>query len=371
MTKCSPPFASLLVASTLALSLSAPALVAGVHCVENSVGLHTALTTAAGNNEADDIQLVQGAYSGSFSYTSDQTQALNLLGGYTPGCTARIVAAANTVIGSGGAATVLTLLAPNMATESRIEGLTLRQGEVVIAEGGNYLVQDFDITDSGIDIDDPRQFVEQQYLDFLGRPGDSGGIDYWTGLLAGAAATPGQMVDFFFSSAEFQNNIAPVARLYFAYFDRFPDYDGLMFWVSAFLASQDLNGMSQAFADSDEFELLYGPSLDNSAFINLVYQNVLGRPADAEGLAYWVAQMAGPTGLSRGQMMVAFSESDEYRARSYKWVQVTMMYTSLLRRAPDEGGFDYWVGQIGGGRSVLDLIELFLDSDEYRERFQG
>ena len=95
-----PCSASLLLATTLGLFLSTPAVVAGVHCVDTSVGLHTALTTAAGNNEADHIQIVQGAYSGSFSYASDQTQALNLLGGYTPGCTARTIAAANTVIGS-------------------------------------------------------------------------------------------------------------------------------------------------------------------------------------------------------------------------------------------------------------------------------
>jgi hypothetical protein len=91
------------------------------------------------------------------------------------------------------------------------------------------------------------------------------------------------VADDFFRSAEFQNNIAPVARLYFAYFGRIPDYPGLMYWVGEFQAGGNLNAMSQAFADSAEFRSRYG-ALDDGAFVDLVYQNVLGRLPDAGGV---------------------------------------------------------------------------------------
>jgi len=93
---------------------------------------------------------------------------------------------------------------------------------------------------------------------------------------------------------------------------------------------------------------------------------VLGRPPDGPGLAYWTQQVN--SGMTRGQMMVQFSESPEYRVSIESEVFVTMMYTGMLRRAPDAGGFDYWVGQRDHG-TAQGLIAGFLASQEYRSRF--
>ena len=67
--------------------------------------------------------------------------------------------------------------------------------------------------------------------------------------------------------------------------------------------------MSNAFAESAEFIATYGATSDEQ-FVDLVYANVMGRPADADGRAYWLQQLA--TGLSRGEMMTGFSESVEF-----------------------------------------------------------
>ena len=219
-----------------------------------------------------------------------------------------------------------------------------------------------------VNIDDPRDFVEQQYRDFLGREGDPGGVDYWSGLLAAGLMSRAEIVDLFFSSEEFQSSIAPVTRLYFAYFERIPDYGGLMFWMDALLSGESLDDMSQTFAESDEFLEIYG-ELEDAGFIDLVYENLLGRAPDEEGRDYWINSLA--MGLPRGQLMIAFSESNEYRVHSYSWVQVNTMYVSMLRHAPDPDGFDYWVEEINSGRSVLDLIEDFLASEEYLLRFSN
>lgn len=50
-------------------------------------------------------------------------------------------------------------------------------------------------------------------------------------------------------------------------------------------------------------------------------------------------------------------------------VYVTMVYMGLLRRAPDAGGFDYWVGRMDTGDSGQLLIDGFLASGEYAARF--
>lgn len=101
-----------------------------------------------------------------------------------------------------------------------------------------------------------------------------------------------------------------VARLYSAYFDRAPDAGGWGFWNQQSVDGMTLWRASDFFADSTEFKQIYGASLSNQAFLELVYQNVLDRSPDAGGLQYWLQRMA--SGTTRGQVMVFFSESPEY-----------------------------------------------------------
>jgi hypothetical protein len=45
-----------------------------------------------------------------------------------------------------------------------------------------------------------------------------------------------------------------------------------------------------------------------------------------------------------------------------------MAYVGLLDRAPEPGGWTFWVGRMRAGTSSHRLIELFLNTPEYRER---
>ena len=227
--------------------------------------------------------------------------------------------------------------------------------------GKNPSVKDNDI------FNDTVLFVMQQYRDFLGREGDSGGLNFWANQLNTGTATRAQVIDNFFNSPEFQGITAPVTRLYFAYFLRIPDYSGLLFWVNQYRQGVTLDSISQGFAGSSEFQTTYG-SLNNTQFVTLVYQNVLGRSPDSEGLAFWVGQLNSGV-MTRGQVMLGFSESPEYKQSSYNKVYVTMIYVGMLRRAPEQGGFDFWVNQMNGGASGLGLIQGFLPTPEYHNRF--
>jgi uncharacterized protein (DUF1800 family) len=213
---------------------------------------------------------------------------------------------------------------------------------------------------------DGKLFAMQQFRDFLGREGDSAGVSYWQTRLDTNAVTRAQMAEEFLASAEFQNRIAPVVRLYFAFYNRIPDTAGLTYWIGEFQA-RGLTPVANAFATAPEFVATYG-QLTNDQFVRMIYRNLLGRDAEAAGLAYWRGELDAGR-VTRGAAMVAFSESAEYRARIGSRVFVVMAYTGMLRRAPDQGGFDFWVGEMGRGRSGRDLVGLFLDAAEYRERF--
>ena len=103
---------------------------------------------------------------------------------------------------------------------------------------------------------------------------------------------------------------AQAYRLYEAAFDRTPDAEGLRYWADAL----DDDGMSledvaEAFIDSAEFAQRYGEAPTDEAFVTGLYQNVLDRAPDADGKAYWLAQL--DDDMDRDEVLVAFSESPE------------------------------------------------------------
>ncbi|MFW2383138.1 MAG: DUF3048 domain-containing protein, partial [Acidimicrobiales bacterium] len=139
----------------------------------------------------------------------------------------------------------------------------------------------------------------------------------------------------------------------------------LKFWAGKLSTGSSTLAVSHEYAMSAEFQNTYG-ALDDAEFIELVYQNVLGRPADAVGLEFWLDEMA--TGTSRGAVMLGFSESVENIRDMDPIVKATMMYVGMLGRAPEPVGLDYWSGVIRDGGAYTGVIGGFLAQPEYRNR---
>lgn len=213
-----------------------------------------------------------------------------------------------------------------------------------------------------------QQFVMQQYRDFFGRDADEGGLNWWTGEIdAGRKERADLAMDFVYSD-EYQNNVAPVVRLYFAYFNRLPDTGGLAFWIESYINPDNwtLFQISDFFASSDEFIATYG-NLGNGPYVTLTYNNVFEREPDSGGYNFWLNELD-TANRTRGMAMVEHAESQEYKDKMSAEVQIVAYYFSLLRRAPDQGGFDYWVGRLKDGASAKGLIADFLWSEEYQGR---
>jgi len=77
-------------------------------------------------------------------------------------------------------------------------------------------------------------------------------------------------------------------ELYVAYFNRAPDSTGLLFWGSV-LADGDLSmaDIASEFYGQPETQALYGGSSSTGDFVKAVYSNILGRDPDAGGFGYW------------------------------------------------------------------------------------
>ncbi len=110
-----------------------------------------------------------------------------------------------------------------------------------------------------------------------------------------------------------ETNCAPysdsVSRLYTAAFSRQPEAAGFDYWLGQYSSgAQSLPAIAEFFASSAEFDATYG-ALNNRAFVEQLYRNVLGRGGDLEGIDFWTEQLR--SGSTRGEILLRFSESPE------------------------------------------------------------
>jgi hypothetical protein len=203
-----------------------------------------------------------------------------------------------------------------------------------------------------------RPFVAQQYQDLLGRSLDAAGQAYWTARLRTTWSGP-RVVEGFMNSAEFRGVAAPIVRLHMGVDSAPPGPSGQIRSEMA-----DLQGGDEL-VDIAEALLAARPAQTDAQLVDGAFPRLTGRTPNptertnalnaiaADGQAAWLASIS--------QTASATSHlADE--------VEVAMTYIGLLDRAPDAGGFDYWVDQVEGGVSLQRLIEQFLNTSEYRDR---
>lgn len=166
-----------------------------------------------------------------------------------------------------------------------------------------------------------------------------------------------------------------VSRLYEAYFERPPDEAGLVHWRRELASGTSLAAVSAGFAGSAEFLERYG-RLDDAGFVRLVYRNVLGRDPDRQGYDHWTSMLA--QGLSRGAVMVGFSESPELVAATQTAppmgsveAAVRRLYRAVFLRPADAAGLAHWTAQHAAGLPLASVASAFTASDEFRSRYGG
>lgn len=164
-------------------------------------------------------------------------------------------------------------------------------------------------------------------------------------------------------------NAMSIYRLYLATLDRSPDDAGWANWVTQLNAGTSLQTIANGFVNSAEFQLVYG-SQSNTQFVTLLYSNVLHRAPDATGLANWVASL--DAGNSRASVVVGFSESVEFKKTSDPEAhagQIYRLYGAALDRSPDAGGFIGWTGALDNNLPLDDAANAFVNSPEFKARY--
>ncbi len=107
-------------------------------------------------------------------------------------------------------------------------------------------------------------------------------------------------------------------------------------------------------------------------YIHRLYGAAFDRPADAQGMEYWMGVVA--DGASIHDIAWAFLAGAEWAASEGDLSDadfVALLYQNTLDREPDAEGAEYWVGVLADGAHRNDLLVFFSDSEEFRNNFSG
>jgi hypothetical protein len=273
-------------------------------------------------------------------------------------------------------------------------------------------------------MDDARQFVRQQYLDFLNREPDGPGWDFWTDNItkcADPARRPPAQTEAecisrqrettsaaFFISPEFQNTGYFVLRVYRGSLGRIPYFGGSVpvdFSKDEFTRDQAtvsagivvnnqldagvINANKQAFVNQFvtrvEFLATYA-ALNNDQYVDKLFQmtgvapTASERSALVDGLTNNTETRAsvlfkivdGTQTVAGGDLQFQTRYGQVFYTQQFNPAFVQMEYFGYMKRDPDDAGYAFWLGklnQFGGNFVNAEMVLAFISSPEYRSRF--
>lgn len=208
--------------------------------------------------------------------------------------------------------------------------------------------------------------VNELYTWFTGATPSAGDAASWLSQLDEGTKLPGDLVLALRRGTDATKNVDPVVRLYAAYFLRTPDPSGLAFWLNRRRSGWTLSRISSNFAGSSEFTTRYG-TLTNRQFVEQIYLNVLGRAGDQTGIDYWTGQLDAKR-KSRGQVMLNFSDSNEYKTKQANNVDAAIVYLHLVGKRPSVGERDAFAAALQGGTPLPTLVREQIHIPSFADR---
>ena len=160
--------------------------------------------------------------------------------------------------------------------------------------------------------------------------------------------------------------IATFVELYIAYFNRAPDAEGLNFWGSAFANGFSLEAIATLFLDQDETRATYPDTLTNLEFATQVYNNVLGRTPDQDGLDFWAGALDSG-GVTRDQFILEVlrgAKADPDGSASQEFIDLQLGDRAYLADKTDIGTYFAVIRGLSDVSEADAVMDLFVRGDQ-------
>jgi Domain of unknown function (DUF4214) len=240
-----------------------------------------------------------------------------------------------------------------------------------------------DATQTANAIDTTEYFVRQQYLDFLGREPDQGGLEYWSSQFdvcnGDATCIRNKRIDVsaaFFASVEFQQTGSYIYGVYAGTLGRTLNYGEFNADRSQVLGGAGLDPAKTVFAQNfvqrNEFTNRYPQSMTREEFVDAILQTMSARSGVNHSSLRAGLLSDYDTG-GRALVVRQASEASSFVAAEYNKAFVLMEYFGYLQREIDQGGYDFWLDVLNNGTpgNYHGMVCSFLTSMEYQHRFSN
>ena len=129
------------------------------------------------------------------------------------------------------------------------------------------------------------------------------------------------------------------------------------------------NDTYQSFDANQYWFEFYGPDEEPSGveeFVTRCYNIILGREPDASGMKTWLTELnSGRKAAS--EIIDRFVNSNEFKAKAYNNGEaVDILYQAMLGRNADAAGKDNWVKKLENGQTLAHVINGFCFSKEFK-----
>ncbi|HVX13123.1 MAG TPA: DUF4214 domain-containing protein [Pirellulales bacterium] len=206
-------------------------------------------------------------------------------------------------------------------------------------------------------------WISNLYQQILGRTPGTAELASWVNAVnTGMPAM--QVAQIFVTSNEYRAQ--RIDQLYEEYLGRSADQSGIAWWTGVWNATGGPEAVQAGIIGSAEFYANAGTQYPNlspdAAWVTALYQHLLGRPVDAQGLAYWVNFIQTNP---RQAVVFGFVTSPEYRLDLIgNWFQ------TYLGRSLDQASGQALVQDMENGFTQDELLEFIVSSSEYMNRSQ-
>jgi hypothetical protein len=142
--------------------------------------------------------------------------------------------------------------------------------------------------------------------------------------------------------------------------------DKYAFTTKAMIMNPDPNDYRTIGFDASKY------GVDDENFVRLLYASLLRRAPDAGGYNYWVNTLA-TRAITREALANAFRASEYAQLEPISDEEfVTGLYFQFLNREADIGGYNFWLGQLKSGAMNREtVVKNFKGSAEARSRCPG